>query len=868
VRGPHGIGRSTLLRAVGESWRRDGIRVIEATLVDAVDAAGFDALVQAVREQFERIGDSRPLAATGRLAAAAAARRDAADQGPGSLLRAADALADLGRRLRAGGPTAFLVDDADAVAAPTLALTTLARAECLVVAVVAAPTRAGALTRAADTVIELAPLSPEAAAQALGERFGGVVDDGLLTALWLALGPLAGHPAILFSTVEQLEREGRLLRVSEGRRRHLCLADPPEAIALAPQAPLVTLVRRLGPAAERLVTAATVLPVGMDDLPLLAEATLGDADEYGRVVDDLVAAGALVIADGRLAPVCPALGARLTQEYGATAVRRLHRAVAAALLRRESRGERTDRRALADHVTAAGPTMPRDARMAAGLVGAARTVAQREPARAARWLRSALQHVDAGPGADRVLDLLLPLLVRTGRYDWLAEAVVAVERLRPGQQRSYVDAAAAALLAAVHMGVPVPPAADLALRTALVNRTDALDLAAWWFQPASPHSSTLHTARPAGVTRPVEGLLAPAELATLRAALRRPGTDHPPLADEILVAGSVGDVVTVLTHLLGPRYGAPTDGPLATHHRLVAAFGRGDAAEVLSLVRDIALREPSGSVVHALAALFAAEVGGRAGPAAGRPPVLPDVPTEPPFLGLRWWVGAGANSAEPIGLLRDGVAALRSAPGGGLGVELSLARMADLAAWTDDHAAPRLLEDAAAAACSGGFRVSERLSLLVRSVLDTDATLAAASADLAREDGDRPALATACLVAAGVGTRAGHDPAPWLRDAYAALPPAPANQRGGWALRARIGALLRAHGLRPARPRSDQRTFSAVEAQIIELIRGGHTNRQIAARVRLSEKTVESYLTRLYARTGCRSRVELATARLSQGGTE
>src|SRR5690606_20071182 len=78
VRGPHGIGRSTLLRAVGESWRRDGVRVIEATLVGAVDAAAFDALVQAVREQFEHIGDPRPLAATGRLAAAVTARCDAA----------------------------------------------------------------------------------------------------------------------------------------------------------------------------------------------------------------------------------------------------------------------------------------------------------------------------------------------------------------------------------------------------------------------------------------------------------------------------------------------------------------------------------------------------------------------------------------------------------------------------------------------------------------------------------------------------------------------------------------------------------------------------------------------------------------------
>ena len=40
------------------------------------------------------------------------------------------------------------------------------------------------------------------------------------------------------------------------------------------------------------------------------------------------------------------------------------------------------------------------------------------------------------------------------------------------------------------------------------------------------------------------------------------------------------------------------------------------------------------------------------------------------------------------------------------------------------------------------------------------------------------------------------------------------------------------------------------------------TNRQIASSVRISEKTVENYLTKLFARTGCRSRLDLAAASL------
>jgi DNA-binding CsgD family transcriptional regulator len=57
--------------------------------------------------------------------------------------------------------------------------------------------------------------------------------------------------------------------------------------------------------------------------------------------------------------------------------------------------------------------------------------------------------------------------------------------------------------------------------------------------------------------------------------------------------------------------------------------------------------------------------------------------------------------------------------------------------------------------------------------------------------------------------------------------------------------------------------LTAQELRLIDLIRAGHTNRQVALALRMSEKTVENHLTRLFARTGCRSRVELAAASLS-----
>ena len=54
------------------------------------------------------------------------------------------------------------------------------------------------------------------------------------------------------------------------------------------------------------------------------------------------------------------------------------------------------------------------------------------------------------------------------------------------------------------------------------------------------------------------------------------------------------------------------------------------------------------------------------------------------------------------------------------------------------------------------------------------------------------------------------------------------------------------------------------ESELAVLVRAGCTNRQIAEALHLSVKSVEAYLTRVYAKTGCASRLELALA-LAEG---
>ena len=73
----------------------------------------------------------------------------------------------------------------------------------------------------------------------------------------------------------------------------------------------------------------------------------------------------------------------------------------------------------------------------------------------------------------------------------------------------------------------------------------------------------------------------------------------------------------------------------------------------------------------------------------------------------------------------------------------------------------------------------------------------------------------------------------------------------GWAEQARrelgaIGGRTRSEGL------------SAAEQRVADLVANGRTNAEVAAALFLSERTVASHLTRVYAKLGIRSRTELA----------
>lgn len=100
-----------------------------------------------------------------------------------------------------------------------------------------------------------------------------------------------------------------------------------------------------------------------------------------------------------------------------------------------------------------------------------------------------------------------------------------------------------------------------------------------------------------------------------------------------------------------------------------------------------------------------------------------------------------------------------------------------------------------------------------------------------------------------------HWPAENLRAAIATF-----DKLGAKPWRRRAGAAMRAMGL--AVPRKARRTdeLSPTEQEIIGLLGQRLTNRQIAGVLRYSEKTVEAYLSRIYAKTDTANRAELVQA--------
>ncbi|GAA4531802.1 helix-turn-helix transcriptional regulator [Amycolatopsis samaneae] len=804
LRGEPGSGRGAVLARAGAELARRGVFVLElsgAARHPEWDRFGVRIVLDAIRERFEDLGGRARL--TEAIDALSRLCVPAGYESAWERSRLVNALGTVFRRL---GPAAVLVDDADGLAQPAIGLAAARHAGCPVFAACADDTGLGEV---ADLTIELGALSAEDADGVLRQAVGLPVDDGLRRAVREGLGALYGNPGTVVSTVADLRRRGRLVTV----HGHVCLRDPGTPVALSPEHPLLVALERCGDLGRDLVRLAGDTAFGVDEIPLLAAATGRSTAEYGRAADRLVRAGVLdADGEGRLSVRCPALGAAVAEHGSAP----LHEAVAGELL--DADGARPH--VLARHLAAAGTAVPRRPEVAAGLRDGAPDTA--------RWY-AAWWHTEDGEDRSRAAVELVRRFVRTADYARLARFVGEV----PAGELDPADLAAAAALAALHSGRPVPASVRAAV-TRDGRVPAALEFCDRWFAGAGDLT-----------IGEVETAFAP-----LRSSLALPTIERRTVGVEHAFA--LRDLVPVLASVLGADFGTPADGPLAAYHRVLAGYADGDWTAALSAARELELDPHADTLARQSARLHAAEMCSWRGEDQRAAAWLDSVPAADCAFPALWsWVVAGwlHQTGNSAGALSAGERAA-----GGPGTARLLRRMAAIAMESGEVMRARrvLAETERTYARDDSPEARETVSY-VKGLVTGDGARARTAERLVRGGGNRFELSLACQL---VGSTTA-EPAPWLAEAFEI-----AQSIGAARLTARVKRVFQGSGGVVQEQRDRDEDLSETELRIIELIRLGRTNRQIAHAVRMSEKTVAKHLTRLFAKAGCRTRHGLATSDL------
>jgi DNA-binding CsgD family transcriptional regulator len=844
--GERGSGRTTLLERAAAVARSAGRVVLHVDLGGSRpdwDEYGVGLLLDAVYTQFEGLGAGSDL-----MRSTAALRRRCTPDSYRTVTGRAALHAEMRRLLTCLGPDVALVlfDDADLVPGP----------EHLAVAarqvghrVIATATRRTTLTTVADTLVRAEPIGGKEVRRLLKRSLRGRPDRGLIRALKRALGPLSGNPAYVLSVIEELHRTDRLVTVA----RRVCLREPHRTPTLPHDVPVMAVVLERGRVAEDLVLLVDGPGrVRVDDVPLLAAALGRTVGQTGRAVDHLVEESILVEHDGNLVVRCPAVGATLRARADARRVPALHAAVALAATD-PVRGTLApmDPDVLADHVAAADEALAPDPRWATLLREQALAEEHRRPERAVRFLYAMRRHAAGGhEDRARTTEWTLRLLLRAGDHDGaacLVERVVGAGGHEPatpgGVDRGLLASAAAVAALTLHRPVSASVRAALADES---SPTCPLGVAERWAGGLSVEADELLQA--------LTPLTTP-DATALRAA-------YPAVA--------VRDVVGALAALLGPGYVRPVSGPLVLLHRASEAYrsGRwGEAAECArALFADYGSDERAPDLRQA-AALIAADIATLQDDermvaawqlhfpndvAASRHPALHALSRV-----ARLWASGDGEAALEEGwrawnLVGPGTTAA--------GRRALLTRLCGIAATERRQEwYPRLL-GAAVEWCRTvpGNQTADAAEIwdLVRGVLgEADATgrafLARAVAPV-RSRGHRAELVWV-LLAAGAAA-----PGTSWSEAHAI-----AKDIGSPVLRGRLRRLMDEQGVRPPARRNRVSELTDVQWRIVELVERGMTNRQIAREVRMSEKTVENHLTRLFVRFGCRTRHGLAAVRLA-----
>jgi DNA-binding CsgD family transcriptional regulator/alkylated DNA nucleotide flippase Atl1 len=730
------------------------------------------------------------------------------------------------------------------------------------------------VTEGRGLTLELQPLD-EAEVRALVHALVGASPDR--RTVDVVFGQSAGNPLLVQVALLSLQETGALVIDSSGCR----LVGDEHLVSPSRRATLLHRVFRGTPSESRAVSR-----VMLDDLGGVDELLDLNHNQTGDAFDALVASGLVIeSSDGSYQFSHPIVRDTIYGDIGPAERRRIHAAIAARLSQTRRRDSARDLLELATHLAESAP--PGDTKSIDIIIQAARAVGTRAPRVAADWYARALELLPHSGG------LRADLLARRARVLWMAarptEAAIAgrmaLDLVEPGSDvrtmtasvvanALYSTGAVGEALAFVEDEIsvsgqrcPLP-----ALRANLLGQAGRIQEAGEAFDAALgcldgsagaqaiALGHLIHLAHLRGDLGTVERLLGQLEslvpdasTATVLAirefsAFLRVGRGF--ISDAEADLAAVGELLETSDFLdLGGQV-------VATKVRNRWLLGRWD--EALDLARSAGLQLQQAEMTITLPYLRAVETAilvnrGRVDQARHA------IDLASPGMALRpmaAWARALVHRAlgqmdEAIRALTTGVEMLDN--GVLIFADLVLSLLAEFSVEIGDRSqaaeASRKLSDLADVS---RHPWSRHLSLRTTALVEGDLGAAEQALAVAEEEGIVFGAGRSRLLLGDHPTD-GEDHLLEAHTIFGALEADPWQRTAAKALRDR-GMTV------PRKPTKKGTLLSEAEARIARLVQEGLTNRQIASTLHYSPKTIEVYLSRVYAKTGCASRFELARA--------
>ena len=893
--GPAGVGKSRLLADAAAKAERAGFRVLRGGADDLDRGIAYAALREALAPAIGAEDELSELAAS----VAAALRLDPDPLGEGATSTVVDRHAAVEQLLRGWArrePVLLAIDDLhvadeDTVALLALLSRTLQDSPVLVL-VAMRPTPPDAtveLTAMVDrlarrphvSVIEVGPLPDGDVVTLIATRLAATPDPQLVSR---CRDMSRGNPFYLEEMLRGYADAGALEVVGGVAR-----LDPDAPLPrLSASSALLHRVFSLGKNVRAVARVLTAFQrFRLERIDLLAELAGLDLAQVDEAFDTMVRAGLVARVDRGYAFAHPIVRETLAQDVGPAQRRRLHGRIAEHLRRERADGAPVDILELAAHVAASAS--PGDGEAAAVLTEAGDLTASGAPRAAAVWYGDALDLLP--PGAAETADLR----ARLARSLYLAQRLeAAAEQARLALDAAGGSHARAAVIRAVALSALGRTEEALAVtdvherlegeararvlseRASLLVVLDRFEEAADCAVAATAAAGGTATGDAHALARAAAARVAFAQgfveeaLSVLRETLADAGDRNSAslLAVRLLHAsflaygGFCDEALVALTDVeerIG-RFGGETHRPAVSTLVVWARTWGGQWDGALERARTAAAEfERSGerfqrAQMHAAAALVHLHRGdlnqGRALLEADRGTVGSQSPTSLVTAMLHDALGETAQARDII------VAALDRESRTGrrqLTAQLLALLVAIEQAGDNPEAAAAALAQLESHVTEARLTPSLRVSLAsARAVATRDPAHAREAVALAGSVGLGFDLAVNRLLE---GELADDERA--LADAYTRL-----RAMGAQGLSRRAAGALRDRGFSvPGRPaRRGQDGLTETERGLARHVAQGMTNRQIGRAMHLSPKTVEAYLSRLYAKVGCASRIDLAVA--------